>query len=277
MKKLFTKLLVFVNRAQAKIMTGLSYIGTINSSAKIIKSKIVSKVYTYIVYLSPAGTSGYQVCPNATKECMMGCLSNSGRVKVEEYAGKSVIKKARIKKTKLFFEQQEFFMRWMVAEIISYQKKAEKDGYAFSCRLNGTSDIDWTEIYLDGKNIFEIFPDVQFYDYTKDAKRFVNMPDNYHLTFSYSGRNEAMSKKLLAQGFNVAVVFDTPDFPETWNGFPVINGDLTDYRPLDGSGVVVGLKYKKLADNDINEYVKNSCFVVRTCNVHKPEYNVTLV
>ena len=69
---------------------------------------------------------------------------------------------------------------------------------------------------------------------------------------------------------NVAVIFDSKDFPETWNGFPVINGDLTDYRPLDGEGVVVGLKYKELADKQTNEELLNSCFVVRVCKV--PEH-----
>lgn len=260
----------FTTIADAKRQTKLSYLGSINSSAKLIKNKKVSDNYTYIIYLAPATTSSYNTCKYSTPECRLGCLSNSGRVKVEDYSGKSVIRNARVKKTKLFFEEQEFFMHWMVAEMKSYQKKAKKDNYFFSARLNGTSDIDWTEIRLNGKTIFEIFPDVQFYDYTKNPNMYMKqLPENYHLTFSYSGRNESLSLKLLAKGYNVAVVFDTAELPETWNGYKVINGDLTDYRPLDGNGVVVGLKYKEMADKAINEQIKNSCFVVKT--VHLPE------
>ena len=35
-------------------------------------------------------------------------------------------------------------------------------------------------------NIFDLFPKIQFYDYTKAPTRH-KLPENYHLTFSYSG------------------------------------------------------------------------------------------
>jgi hypothetical protein len=39
-------------------------------------------------------------------------------------------------------------------------------------RLNGTSDIPFENIkFMDGKNIFELFPEIQFYDYTKIPNR----------------------------------------------------------------------------------------------------------
>jgi len=257
----------FTNRSQAKKQAGVSYVGSINSSAKLIKNKKVSDNYTYIVYLAPAGQSGYNVCAHSTPECRLGCLSTSGRVKIEVNSNISVIRNARITKTKLFFENQEFFMRWMIAEMESYKLKAKKDGYYFSARLNGTSDIKWEEIKIDGKNIFEIFPDVTFYDYTKDAGRMLGgLPENYHLTFSYSGRNEEVSKKILAKGRNVAVIFNLKkgqSLPDTWNGYPVIDGDLTDYRPNDGNGVVVGLRWKNIANKENNDKIRNSCFVVQ--------------
>ncbi|MDZ7785966.1 MAG: hypothetical protein U5L95_02485 [Candidatus Saccharibacteria bacterium] len=112
----------------------------------------------------------------------MGCLNTSGRVAVEEFSGKCTILNARIKKTKLFYEQPEFFMQWLIADIEAKQVKAQKDGYFFSVRLNCTSDIDWENVRVNGQNIFEIFPDVQFYDYTKNANKFNNLAPNYHLT-----------------------------------------------------------------------------------------------
>ena len=259
----------FKNRAYAKRQTTCSYVGSINSSAKLIKNKKVSNNYTYVIYLSPADTSGYDVCPFSTPECRGGCLHTSGRVKVETFANMNTIQKARIKKTRLFMEHPEFFMRWVIAEMQSYQKKAAKDGYAFSARLNGTSDIAWENILIDNMNLMEIFPDVQFYDYTKNPARMQKnylLPENYHLTFSYTGRNEYVSKKLLAQGKNVAVIYNIKkghSLPAEWNGFEVIDGDLTDYRPLDGEGVVVGLRWKDIADRQKNKTIRESQFVVQ--------------
>jgi len=256
----------FTTQGAAKRLTRLSYVGNINSSAKMIKNKKVSNNYTYIVYLAPAKTSGYNVCVMSTPECRATCLAESGHAKMELTAGKKIIHDARIKKTKMFFENREFFMDWIIAEMRSFQKKAAKDGYFFSARLNGTSDIDWQNVLVDGKTIFEIYPDVQFYDYTKVASKFDNRPSNYHLTFSYTGRNWEQCEALLKAGENVAVVFNTKKkkpLPATFKGYEVIDGDLTDYRPNDGNGVIVGLRYKHVA-NEKNLDIDKSMFIVKT-------------
>ena len=103
----------FITRAQAQREVKVSYLGGINTSSKIEKNVEVG-VYTYVIYLSPAGTSGYNVCHYSTPECRMGCLHSSGRVKIEDYSGTDRIKTARLKKTILFHEHQEFFMAWMI-------------------------------------------------------------------------------------------------------------------------------------------------------------------
>jgi hypothetical protein len=255
----------FINQARAKTLTILSYLGSMNQNAKMIKNSIVSNNYTYGINLSPAQTSCYNVCPYSTPECRLGCLHGSGRVKVENYSGKRIIQDARIKKTKLFFEHREFFMEWLIAEMKCKQAKAKKDGFYFSARLNVTSDIEWETILHNGQTIFEIFPDVQFYDYAKNWNRLNDdLPSNYHLTLSYTGKNKKQCVDLLAKGYNVAVVYnvsDVNDLPSTWNGYPVINGDLTDYRPSDPKGSVVGLKWKHIADKEIDEQIRNSIFV----------------
>lgn len=257
----------FISIADAKRQTGLSYLGSINSSAKLVKNKKVSNNYTYILYLSPDNTSGYNVCIFSTKECRLGCLATSGRAGIEVSSGKDIIKNARLKKTRLFFEHKEFFMAWVVAEMTNYKAKAIKDGYDFSVRLNGTSDIEWEHETLNGKTLFELFPDTQFYDYTKNPKRAIDrLPNNYHITLSYTGENESIAIKTLKRNKNVAVIFNikkTAVLPETWNGFKVVDGDLTDYRPNDGNGVVVGLRWKNIGDKKINNEVKHSKFVVQ--------------
>ena len=56
--------------------------------------------------------------------------------------------------------------------------KNEKDNYCI--RLNGTSDIDWSDLIGS-------LPNIQFYDYSKVLKRIKkNTLDNYHLTYSAS-------------------------------------------------------------------------------------------
>ena len=256
----------FTTIADAKKQTGLSYLGNINSSAKLIKNKKVSGHYTYCIYFAPAKESGYNVCPYSTPECRLGCLATSGRAGMELTAGKKMIHDCRVKKTKLFFEETAYFMAWMIAEIKYYQRKAQKDGFSFSVRLNGTSDIDWVKVFVDGKNIFSIFPDVPFYDYTKNPNKFFSKPDNYHLTFSYTGRNAHICEALLNKGENVAIVFnimkDKP-LPETLFGYKVIDGDLTDLRLKDAKGVIVGLRWKKISNKDAEKKVLASPFVVK--------------
>jgi len=259
--------MIFTTIGQAKKQTGLSYLGGINISSKMIKNKKVSGNYTYIIYLAPANQSGYNVCLFSTPECRLGCLATSGRASMELHSnGIKRIQNARIAKTKLFFEHRDFFMEWMIAEIKMYQKKALKDGYDFSARLNGTSDIDYTRIKFDGKTIFEHFPETLFYDYTKQITKFSWLPNNYDLTFSYSGHNVDECIMVLESKMNIAVVFDVKKgnaLPETFMDYPVVDGDLTDARFLDKKGIVIGLRFKRIADKEAEQRVLNSVFVVK--------------
>lgn len=259
--------LKFTTIKNAKKETGLAYLGAINVSSKLMKNKKVSHNYTYAFYLAPAKQSGYNICPNSTPECRLGCLSTSGRAGMEILGGrKTMTKDCRIKKSKLFNENQEYFMEWLVAEINFYKRKAIKDSYDFSVRLNTTSDIDWTNVLLNGKNIFEIFPDIMFYDYTKIKNKMFNIIPNYQLTYSYTGRNEKQAMDILYKGMNIAVVFDVKKgkkLPETFKGFKVVDGDLTDARFLDEKNVVVGLRWKRIANKDIEKQILNSVFVVK--------------
>ena len=254
----------FTTIANAKKETGLSYLGNINTSSKIIKNLKIGH-YTYSLNLSPANTSGFNVCPYSTPECRLGCLATSGRSGIEIFSGKTIIKDCRITKTRLFFNNTAYFMAWLTADLKYWQTKAKKDGFFFSARLNTISDINWQTVLIDGKNIFQLFPDILFYDYTKDASKFIEKPLNYHLTYSFTGRNEVLSKELLSKGFNVAVVFNVKhesELPKQFLGYKVVNGDLTDARFLDESPCIVGLKWKRIANRINEKKILNSCFVV---------------
>ena len=176
------------------------------------------------------------------------------------------IQESRIRKTIALNTNPSFFLGMLFAEITAAKAKAERDNFLFSVRLNGTSDIDYSKLYLNGKNVFETFPDVTFYDYTKNPAKFINKPDNYHLTLSYSGWNWDVCKDMLNKWVNVAMVFNfgknTP-LPDTYAGYPVINGDITDLRVDEAKGIIVGLRWKTIADKTLNSALRFSKFAIQ--------------
>ena len=202
---------------------------------------------TYIMHLAPSTLSGYQVCPMASPGCATACLNLSGMGRF------SNVQKARIAKTKWFFEDRGSFMFQLLKEIRSAIRSSQKAGLTPVFRLNGTTDIRWETIsvFADGfwhNNIMDAFPSVQFYDYTKIPNR-RDVPSNYHLTFSRSEMNEEMALQVLSAGvMNVAVVFD--ELPNKWAGVKVVDGTETDLRFLDDRAVVVGLKANGKAKKD---------------------------
>lgn len=232
---------------------GFTYLGSVAQSAKTNMSK-KNGTYTYCIYLAPSTMSGYNTCPNA-EHCKANCLSGSGRAKLETLSKgfeESKINQARIKKTKLLFEHKDIFMLLMIHEIEYWQKRAEKDGYNFSVRINGTSDLSPLKFKDEnGKNILEIFPNVQFYDYTKVPTRhkLVEQYKNYYLVLSYNGYNDEECKEWLAKGGNVAVVFFGDKLPKKFMGYNVCDGNNFDMRYLDPQNSVVGLHYHKTAND----------------------------
>lgn len=256
--------LSYKNATQAKKDTGLSYIGAINSSAKMLKNEKYNEL-TYIIYLAPANLSGYEVCPMRTKECTNACLFGSGQVIMDKT---NRIVESRIKKTQMFFTNREYFMSWVVKEIEQAKAKAKKKGMKFSVRLNGTSDLQPTLFRHNGKALFDIFPDVQFYDYTKVPNRFhlVDQYLNYDLTFSYSGNNWDECEHILNNEYGrVAVVFEK-NLPETYKGYKVINGDEYDMRYVDDKNVIVGLKFKRVK-NKVEK--TNNAFIVAIDDINR--------
>ncbi len=168
----------------------------------------------------------------------------------------NVIQKARIRKTKYFFEDRAGFMEDLVTDIMKAVNYARKKGLIPVFRLNGTSDLAWEKYATPygAKNIFSQFPTLQFYDYTKILGRKTADIPNYHLTFSAADGNDADVARAIEQGMNVAVVFDK--LPETYMGKTVFNADDTDLRFLDPKGVVLGLKAKGRAKKDTSGFVR---------------------
>ena len=211
---------------------------------------------SFVLHLAPADLSGHNTCPKATEGCKAACLNTAGRGGIfKKGETTNVIQQARIRKTKAFFENRQEFLNELTVEIVKTIKKSEKMGLIPVFRLNGTSDLAWEKYEVcDGKNIFQMFPNVQFYDYTKINNRKVSHIPNYHLTFSKADGNDMDVRIALSNGMNVAVVF-RKELPDTYLGRKVINGDETDLRFLDPKNVIVGLKAKGKAKKDCSGFV----------------------
>lgn len=217
----------------------------IDTNAKTSKGT-AHGVLTAIFYGAPSTESGFQTCAMASKECAEFCLFGAGMGAFDS------VKNARISKTVLFFEDRPTFLFNLRKDIEKLDRKATKEGLIPAVRLNGTTDIMWERI---APEIFADFPHIQFYDYTKIPGRpeRADFPANYHLTFSRSEENDTVGRfaghvdSEIAAGRNVAVVFDVKkgaDLPAEFRGRPVIDGDVTDIRFQDPSGVIVGLRGK---------------------------------
>ena len=220
---------------------------------------------TYILHLAPADLSGYETCAKRTAGCTAACLNTAGRGGMfKRGENTNVIQQARIRKTKMFFENRVEFMATLVKDIELSIKQSKKMELVPVFRLNGTSDLAWEkyEVVRNGqlfRNIFTAFPEVQFYDYTKILGRKTKEYSNYQLTFSAADGNDSDVLKALNEGLNVAVVFGikkTLPMPVDYLSRPVFNGDESDLRFLDPKGVIVGLYAKGKAKKDTTGFVK---------------------
>ena len=206
---------------------------------------------SFILHLAPADLSGRETCPKRTAGCTAACLNTAGRGGMfRRGETTNVIQKARIRKTEYFFNDRAGFMLDLAYDIQKAIKFAERKGLTPVFRLNGTSDISWEKysVGTNGKNIFELFPTTQFYDYTKVLGRKVAHIPNYHLTFSRAESNDADVAEALLQGMSVAAVYD--QIPEG-----MLSADETDLRFLDPRGVMIGLRAKGRAKKDTTGFV----------------------
>jgi hypothetical protein len=226
-----------------------------HANAKTAKNLTQGNYLSFILHLAPHKLSGTNLCPMASRGCAAACLNTAGRGRFDS------VKQGRLRKSKLFLEQRAEFLKQLHADLSAALRKAKREGSKCVVRLNGTSDIDWTAQRHDGKNMFEHFPEIQFYDYTKVVKRLeahkLKPVPNYYLVFSRSESNDADVQRALSLGFNVAAVFDASLMLKgTFNDRLIIDGDAHDLRFLDkGRGVYVGLKAKGDAKRDETGFV----------------------
>ena len=241
---------------------------SIGNDSKTVKGE--ARGYrTAVLYLAPGSLSGRNVCPHATPGCLAGCLNTAGRGII------SSVQQARIKRTLAFFKDKQAFLAQLHDEIDAHSRATRSVGMLPVARLNGTSDVPWEKLVSPiGQSLFDMFPEVHFYDYTKNVNRAYRSihdkawPANYRLVLSRSESNLSDCVSFLKAGGNVAMVFATKpkqELPMFWDtvageqnqtaSMPVIDGDKDDLRFLDPSPCVVGLRAKGKARQDTSGFV----------------------
>ena len=247
----------------------------IDANPKTIKGRRKGYV-TAVLYLAPSDSCGTELCGMADiAGCKVGCLNTAGRGGMAagnatftaangEPLPDNAIQKARLRRTDFYLSDRAGFMARLVREIERAKRYARRKRKKLVVRLNGTSDIRWESVpcIRAGKphaNLFAAFSELQFYDYTKLPNRKVIGIPNYHLTFSYSHRDEfapivARAVRFYGSAVNFAAVFARA-LPAYFLGRNVVNGDESDLRFLDRRGVVVGLVAKGRARRDASGFV----------------------
>ena len=205
--------------------------------------KLLKDVPGYEIYglsLLPHALGGPNLCKFSTPECRAVCLGTETGM---NRMAPAILAKSN--RTALYHADRGAFVQQLAGEIDSRRRSARRKGKKLAVRLNVYSDIPWE---TEQPDLFHAFPDVQFYDYTKIPGRF-ERPENYHLTYSFSGTlaSTKASHAYYDHGVNTAAVFSTKRneaLPVFVGNRLVIDGDVSDFRPRDRQGVVVGLRFK---------------------------------
>lgn len=187
--------------------------------------------------------------------CAKACLISSGRGVFDN------VRDSRQAKTDWLMADREGFITQLCKELVNFEKLCAKTGVVPYVRLNVISDVQW-ELKAYGA-IPDRFPNINFFDYTKMAKRLTKLPRNYELMFSYS--------KAIAYEKQVAVALNTDapmsvvgigPMPDRYLGKDVVSGDISDIENLKHRNKVLWLTYKLAKGKDVKP--EEEVFIVDT-------------
>lgn len=247
----------------------------LGSNSKLLKTPAGFPALNEGVSMAPAKRSGVvNVCEFATAACIAAC--------VLWFAGRTVtaaVRAAAIARTMLYHYSPNVFYSRLREELSGLIRRAHAMGARAFCRLNVASDID------HGPEIPAAFPDITFYDYSKDTARVSrylsgHYPSNYHVSLSvHESSTFADVSSILSRGGNVVIVVDSyywgpskrygtlpaavcftgPDGQRVT--VPAVDGDVSDIRTpeFDGCGVAVCLRLKSQS-NRVKDAARRSGF-----------------
>tara|TARA_R110002012_G_scaffold259359_1_gene440891 strand:- start:30 stop:719 length:690 start_codon:yes stop_codon:yes gene_type:complete len=184
--------------------------------------------------------------------CAKSCLESAGMGVF------SNVKAGRQRKSDWWHGDRAGFLDKLRKELTNFEKLCKRQGVKAAVRLNVLSDIPWEK-----HGIPQEFPDIFFYDYTKNASRLGKTPSNYELMFSYS--NEPAYQKVVVKALKsdvpMSVVFRN-GMPKYYKGRRVIDGDASDLVNVKAGKVIVGLVAKGKAKKDEGNFVVDNLIAV---------------
>lgn len=187
---------------------------------------------------------GYNACAGSTPSCVFACVGcNCGQGRLPSS------KIARIGRTVAENVDLERFLQLYDYEVEAERLRSEAvDGKRLALRCNVSRD----DARFAGESA-KRHPLVEHYDYTAIPSS-ARLVDNVQRVYSRKdgARRSELATKMLAEGFGVAVVFAASarrkdPLPDTWQGAPVIDGDVNDLwftRAPKIGPYVVGLRVK---------------------------------
>lgn len=226
----------------------MKLLNTDGGNTKILKS-MKSKLGTDLIRIASLSLMPNKVlCPSRDiAGCKDPCLFTAGRGVMSNVA------EGRRRKTEWFMSDRDGFLVQLRKEMHAFIRVCKRQGVKPVFRLNTISDVRW-ERFLDMEGEFV---DAFFYDYTKlGARLHKKLPSNYKLMFSYSAKAEYAQQVALALATDVpmAVVFKG-QLPEVFLGRKVIDGDVSDIANVQAGKVVIGLRAKGKAKEDVSDFV----------------------
>lgn len=209
----------------------MKLLDTSGGNTKIAKTNKDSSIRYAGLSLMPTP----ELCPNSgAAGCFDGCLKSAGRGRM------SNVKSGRMRKTEWLLRDTHGFKAQLIKELTNFEKLCLRNKQQPVVRLNTISDFNW-------RDIKQMFPKIIFLDYTKVANRIKRKLPNERYVFSYSGEPKFQSEVERALALEdqppIAVVFKG-EFPKTFLGRTVIDGDKSDWVNANSRNVVVGLKAK---------------------------------
>ena len=226
-------------------------------NAKTIKSRGTGALVASH-QLAPATESvpygGVHMCAEASAGCISACLKYAGMNVMPTHAN------ARVRRTLWWLRDPLGYHAQLNKELRAHKRKADRLDMEAWARPNTLSDKPALGIIAAQDN-----PDIGFYDYTKRlkwwAKHKGNKPDNYFIVLSRSESNHERWLRMMRTGEWVgAVVFDGP-MPDTYIGFPVVDGTKDDSVWLSPPGTIRGLQL--IGTNKAKQAARDSGFSVK--------------
>ena len=241
--------LLSITQSNTKVKKSMKYFDQYKWQSILINLLIKNPDYASLSLMPD-----YKICGGSKSGgCMELCLKSSGFAKIFKS-----VNIARQKKTEFLLNDRIGFINQLDKELFNFNKKCIKNNKTGFVRLNTISDYPF---YKTG--LMQKYSNLIFIDYTKIAKRlFEKLPENYFLMFSFSGRLQYSNQVRMALKTNnpISVVFKC-NFPKTFLGRQVIDGDKSDLNNALSFNKILGLKFKEINKEDYNEF-KNNGFIV---------------